>query len=471
MLSKNQELTGKITAVTGEGAGVCKDGGETVFIPFAIDGETVEYKILKAGKDYSFGKLQKILTPSEDRVEPLCKYYYKCGGCQLQHINYQRQLKIKKEKVETAFKKIANLSVSVEDTEKSPKEYGYRNKLQLPVAEVNGKTEMGFYAENSHRVIEIDDCPITPWSGKVIKAFKDYFELCNIKGYNEEKNSGDIRHVVVREIDGNFIFCVVTSGRKLKGKEKLIEILKKDFENFSLFQNINEKKNNVILGDEFINIFGKERYTSSFENITYSYGVSNFLQVNKAVSEEVYKKVVSLCGGEKNEIVIDAFSGAGIMTAMLTGNAQKVYGIEIIKEAVSCAEELAKSNNLTDKMESICGKCEEVLPPLCEKLVSEGKKITVVLDPPRKGVEKEVIEAVKKANVEKIVYVSCNPSTLARDVGLLTGSLICSGNEIKRAENFSPEYSVSLVKPYDMFPQTKHVETIVCLTKKTNETI
>lgn len=465
MISKNDELVGVVTAMGAGGEGIIKENGIVIFVPFSFLGEKIKYRVLKVKKNYAFAKIIEVLTPAEERVNPKCPLFKRCGGCQLQHVKYSVQLKMKSQTVQDCFHKIAGIDVSVPITARSTKEYGYRNKLQLPVADVNGETVIGFFAEKTHRVINTPDCPITEWAKDIIDIFNEYVKVCNVKGYNEEQGTGELRHIVVRGQDNNFIVTAVTNSHILRDAGYLIALLKKKFDNVTLFHNINDKKTNVIFGDEFKLIYGEPRYFSEMQKIRYEYGVTNFLQVNRDVSEKIYRKAVELASPDGESTVIDAYSGAGLMTAMLASSAEKAIGIEIIPEAIECANKLAKINGLENKMENICGKCEEVLPELISNLKSDGKKITIVLDPPRKGCEYEVVEAVKNSNAEKIIYISCNPATLARDVGLIVGTLEKKDGEIVKAENPTNLYEITFIKPYDMFPQTKHVETLVCLVK------
>lgn len=465
MLNKNDVLTGTVTAVANEGEGIIKVDDVTVFVPFAMLGETLTYKILKVKKNIAYGKVVEILTPSKDRVIPPCPYFYKCGGCAYQHIDYQTGLEIKQNLVKNCLSKIGGIDAEVDKTYPSPEIFGYRNKLQIPVSNVNGKTVIGFYAENSHRVVEAKECIMSGWSGKLISAFTAYVEKFNISGYDEETGFGVLRHIVCREVDNQFMITAVVTTENPKGVEYLIEKLKENFEVFTLYLNVNKKKTNVILGDKFILRYGSPRYLSTALGVKYEFGASNFLQVNRKVSETIYERAVALASPESDSIVIDAYSGAGLMTACLAKKAKKAIGVEIIKEAVECADSLKKLNGLDDKMENICGACEEILPPLIKQLRANGEKITVVLDPPRKGCDKKVLDVIKDADIDRVVYISCNPSTLARDLGLLTGALIETADGLKKTGNLV-NYEVEKVEPYDMFPHTKHVETLVVLQRK-----
>lgn len=462
---KNEERTGIVISVGMNGEGIVKDEDTVVFVPFALPGEKIIYKILKVTKKCAYGKLLEVLTPAEERVRAKCPVFTKCGGCQLQHVKHTNQLSIKEKNVSNCFKKIAGLDVEVKPAIKGDNEYFYRNKLQLPVAETENGAVIGFYAENSHRVIPISDCAINGvWAKDVIRAFKCYLSTYAIAGYNEGNHSGVVREITVKEIGGNLIITVVTLGESLPFKNELIDILKRELRNeFSLYQNVNSAKTNVIYGNDFRLLHGKGEYSSETFGVKYKIGVRSFMQVNPSVCFKLYHTVVNSLDLDENTTVIDAYSGAGLMTALLASKAKKAVGIEIIKEAVSIANDLAKDNLLQDKIVNYCGKCEELLPNIVKQ---EKGKVAIVLDPPRKGVDIKVINAVIESGADKVAYVSCMPSTLARDVGLLMGSLEERDGEIVRVENPNYRYEIDFIRPFDMFPQTKHIETLVVLSKK-----
>jgi len=467
-MEKNDELVGVVSGLGSNGEGIIKQNGTVVFVPFTLIGEKIRYKVLKVTSKCAYGKVLEVLTPAEIRVRAKCPVFGKCGGCQLQHVKYVNQLKLKEDAIANTFKKVANLAVSVKPAIKGDDQFRYRNKLQLPVVLSSKGTEIGFYAENSHRVVPIDDCLINaPWTENVISAFKKYIEEFNIQGYDEKSGKGEIREITAKEVKGNLIITVVSLTKALRGKERLIDILKEDLKfNFSLYLNVNEKDTNVIFGEEFFLLYGAPQYTGDMLGIKYKIGVQSFMQVNNSVCSKLYSSVRELVDADENTVVIDAYSGAGLMTALLAKNAKKAIGIEIIPEAVSCANDLALKNGLSNKISNYLGKCEDILPDIIEKEREKNSKICLVLDPPRKGCDIKVINAIINSGIEKIVYVSCKPSTLARDVGLLIGTLEEVGNEIKKANNPLSRYEVSYVRPFDMFAQTKHVETLVMLTKK-----
>ncbi len=469
-MKKNEERVGIVSAMGSGGEGVIKQDGSVVFVPYSLVGEKIKYKVLKVASKCVFGKVMEIYSPAEIRERAICPVFGKCGGCQLQHIRYANQLKIKEENIASCFKKIAGLEVEVKSTVKGDNNVRYRNKLQLAVAHSSEGAKIGFYAENSHRIIPIDDCVINAeWTKDVIAAFKKYIEEFNILGYDEQQNSGELREITVKDVKGNLIITAVSVKDNLRGVERLIEILKKQVKyTFSLYINVNSQATNVIYGDKFKLVYGAGSYTGDMLGVKYNIGVQSFMQVNNSVCSKLYSAVRSAVNADEFTTVIDAYSGAGLLTALLAKNAEKAIGIEIVPEAVECADQLAKVNKLSEKITNYLGKCEDILPQVIEREKQLGNKTCLVLDPPRKGCDLKVINSIINSDIDRIVYVSCKPSTLARDIGLLVGSLEVVDGEIKKAENYTARYEIELVRPFDMFAQTKHVETLVCLSRKTN---
>ncbi len=462
---KNEEKIGIVQALGMNGEGILKDENQTIFVPLSLPTEKIKYKVVKCNSKVNYGKLLEVFTPAENRTRPKCKVFGKCGGCQVQHLKYANQLKFKENKIETCFKKVAGLNVEVKSAVTGDSELNYRNKLQLPVGQDENGLKIGFYAENSHRIVEIEECPINAlWTKDIILSLKEFMGEYNLKGYNELNRSGDIREITAKEISGNLIITLVSLKNNLPKVEKFVDVLKKRLkQDFTLYLNINPLDTNVIYGEEFRLIYGKPEYTSEMLGIRYKTGVRSFSQVNTSVCEKLYSAVKQLAVLDDNTVVIDAYSGAGLMTAILAKNAKKAIGIEIIKEAVDIANDLKKDNGLDDKIVNYLGKCEDILPTIVKKLKDEGENVVVVLDPPRKGCDYKVINALIKSEVDKIIYVSCNPSTLARDVGLLVGTLEMKDNQIVKSETQTPKYNVSYVRPFDMFAQTKHIESLTCL--------
>lgn len=465
---KNEEKTGLVVALGMNGEGIIKDGKETVFVPFCAIGEKVRYKVLKCSSKGNFGKLLEVLTPADDRVRPACPVFTKCGGCQLQHLKYSSQLKFKEDKVTTCFRKIASIDTEVKPCVRGDGELHYRNKLQLPVGETDNGTVIGFYAENSHRIIPIDDCIINPlWTNSIIFSLKTYMKDKNLKGYNENTLSGDIREITVKQINSNLIITLVCLNKNLPDLDYFISLLENNLKlRFSLYINVNNTHTNVIYGEEFRLISGKKHYMSEMLGVKYKVGVRSFSQVNDFVCSKLYSAVKQAAELDEQTTVIDAYSGAGLLTAILCKNANKAIGVEIVPEAVEIANELVLNNNLSGKMSNILGKCEDVLPELIKKETENNRKVVLVLDPPRKGCDEKVIKAIQNSNINKIIYISCNPATLARDVGVLIGTLEQTDKGIKKVVEPDLKYNVEYIKPFDMFPQTKHIEVLCVLTRK-----
>ncbi len=465
-MKKNDIVTAHIVGYGSNAEGIAKVDNVVCFVPFALVGEKVTFKVLKVNKNIAFCKLLEVLTPSEDRVRPLCKFFEKCGGCQLQHARIKAQHKIKSNTIKDCFRKIANLDVEVSNAVKSENEYNYRNKIQLPIRNIGGVNKIGFFYENSHRIVEIDECVIQkPFANGIIKAINEFIKQTNISCYSDETNQGLLKHVVAREVSGRVIIVIVINGKELNYQSSLIAIFSKYFNEFTLIVNENTKSNNVILGDKFTVVYGNGYFDDEFLGIKYPVYPQSFMQVNNFVKEKLYSGVIKGLSLDENSTVIDAYSGAGVMTAMLAKHAKKAIGIEIVKEAVASADELRKINKLCDKMVNFCAPCEEILPDVITAEKMQNSNISVVLDPPRKGVDVVVLDAILKAMPDKIAYVACSPQSLARDVGILVGSLKWVDGQLKKVENYSPNYKIELVTPYDMFPQTKHIETLVILTK------
>ena len=288
--------------------------------------------------------------------------------------------------------------------------------------------------------------------------------------YNDATGLGLIRHVVVRDVDGRLMITIVINGKTLPHANELIDALSAGFKQFSLFLNINERNDNVILTDEYVCIYGKKTTVSSDLGIKFEIGPGSFMQVNDGVRRKLYQDALKAAQITPDTTVIDAYSGAGMLTAIFATKAKKAVGIEIVKEAVDCANDLKTRNGLDNKMENVNAPCETALPEVLRKVRSEGGDCVLVLDPPRQGVDEALIETIKESKPDRILYISCSPQTLARDVGLLTGTLVRDGEKLSKSDG-NGVYVLTSVQPYDMFPQTKHIETLVCLSKKSEKHI
>jgi 23S rRNA (uracil1939-C5)-methyltransferase len=461
-MEKNECCTVVASALGTNGEGIVKLGDVTVFVPYLLPGEKARVKILKRKGSVAYGKIEEILTPAEERLRPQCGVFYRCGGCQLQHMRYRGQLKFKSNLVRDALKKIGNLDFPVGACERSEKEYGYRNKLQLPIARQNGENVVGFFAERSHRVVPTDECPIHPeWSQKLIAAVGNFMEKCGLDGYDEQTGEGQLRHIVVRELRGKFIVTLVVTVPEIKGIDYFLFLLDAIFPEYSFYLNFNDRKTNVIFGEKFTLLKGKGVYECTDGGITYEAGAQTFVQVNASVRGKLYERVVSLVNA--GETVIDCYAGGGLLTAMLAKKCGRAYGIEIVPEASACSERVREKNGLQEKMFNLCGKVEEELAGVLQK----EPDAVLVLDPPRAGVERSVLREILKQGVRKVIMVSCDPATLARDVGILTGGLKeTETGGLEKSDSADGAYSLALVEPFDMFPQTRHVETLVSLYRK-----
>lgn len=437
-------------------------------MPFCLPGEDVSFKALKVRDKVCYGKLTEVRTISPDRVAPVCPVYEKCGGCQLQHASYSAQLSFKRQNVENCLKKIGGIDAEVSPAVFGKKEYRYRNKLALPVGkDAYGANAIGFYAPRSHRIIKISDCALqSEWASAYISAVYEFMRVSGADGYDEESGKGVIRHIVGREIKGKYILTVVATS--YVDPSPLVKLLEKDFKRFTLLLNINNSKTNVIFGKEWHLCCGEGYFEGEDSGIKYRAGAKTFLQVNDEVRSSLYKAVVKAVCDEK-AVAVDLYSGGGMLTAMLAKGCKAAYGIEIVAEAVECADRLKEMNGLEDKMFNICGAVEDKIGEVFA--ATEGLERVIVCDPPRKGMERSVVKAVLESGADKVVLVSCNPATLARDLGLLCGSLKEEDGQIFKnpsyiAGEMRGYYDIISVTPFDMFPQTKHVETLVVLQRK-----
>lgn len=441
MIKKNDILDVDIIDMGCNMEGIAKHDGVVLFVPFAIVGERVRVKVINTKQRAYICKVLEVLKPSPYRTQPACPYYGKCGGCQAQHIDYRYALVLKRDIVQNNILNIAKQNIMVDDAVASVDRFNYRNKLALPI---DTKTKrVGMYKEFSHIVLPIDDCVIQEqWAKDYIEVVNKFIEKTNISIYDENSGKGLLRHIVGRHFDNKYLFTIVVNGDFLPESGVLVELLKERFESFGLNININTQKSNLIMTDKFKHIYGLENIDICENQIKYSINNASFFQVNNYIKNKIYDKVFENIG---SGIVVDAYSGAGLLTAMCSKKCKFAYGIEIVPEATKSADQLARANNIAN-MKNLCGDSAVLLPQLLSSL---NEDVTLILDPPRKGCDIRVVEAIAKSRPNKIVYISCNSSTLARDIYNLT--------------QLSPDYKLVSVTPYDMFPQTKHVETLAVL--------
>lgn len=459
-MEKNDSLIVTCEALGTQGEGIARAQGVTFFVPRLLPGERAQVKVLKVRKNVAYAKIEQLLTPAEERVRPRCAVFGRCGGCQLQHLKYSAQLKFKTDLVRDALRKIAGLDVPVKHCERSEKEYEYRNKLQLPVGSREGETVVGFFAERTHRIVPTDSCALHPdWAEKLIDALKSFMEKCGLDGYDETTREGQIRHIVVRELRGKFIITLVTTERELKGIDYFLFRLDQIFPEYSLYLNFNDSYSNVIFGEEFTLVRGKGLYECAEGGIVYEAGPRTFVQVNENVRNKLYERALSHVDAQS--VILDCYAGGGLLTAKFAKKCVRAYGIEIVPEASACAQSLKVRNGLEDKMINLCGRVEELLADVLRR----EENATVVLDPPRAGVDRSVLKLLLEHRVPEIVMISCDPATLARDVGILTGALEEKDGALVKSDA-DGAYEIRSVEPFDMFPQTRHVETLVVLSKK-----
>ena len=472
MIKKNDILTGKVQSFGSDGEGVVQAEGCVFFVPYALPGEEIEFKALKIKGNTGYGKLLRVISPAKGRVQPKCPAFYTCGGCALQHADYETQLFFKREKVKNALRKIGGVEAEVSPVTACGSEYGYRNKLQLPVGtDADGNTALGFYAERSHRIVPIEKCLIHPeWAEKLMRVFREYIATSGAKGYDERTKKGLLRHLVAREIDGKLLITVVATARKLPCEDRLTARLCEMFPGCGVYVNVNAGETNVIFGDKFYLLRGAARIEGRTGGIAYEAGAETFVQVNPEIREKLYARAMEACFADGADVAIDAYSGGGLMTAMAAKRCKRVYGVELNEEASACADALKEKNNLAN-MTNICGDAAKIVPEIMAR--ERGNNVALILDPPRAGVERSVLYAILKSGVGRFVMISCNPATLARDLSILTrtlreknGALVKVAPDSANADGDDGYFKIESVEPFDMFPQTKHVETLVVLSKK-----
>ncbi len=450
-IEKNKDYIVTIENYGHEGEGVAKIQGFTVFIAGVLKGEVVKVKIIKVNKNYGVGKLLEVIEASEKRVEPVCGTYKRCGGCNLQHYSYEEQLNFKTERVKNVISRIGKLEdVIIHNTLGMGTPYNYRNKVQLPVGATGEEILVGFYAPRSHDIINMDKCYIQDEVGdQVIALTKQWMKKFKISPYDEKSHSGIVRHIMVRKgfKTGEIMVVLVTRSEELPHKQEFIDLIKENITRVvSIIQNINKEKTNVILGLKSLTLWGQDHISDYIGEFKFNISPLSFFQVNPVQTEVLYGKALEYAGLTGEEMVFDAYCGTGTISLFLSKKAKKVYGVEIIPEAIENAKENARANGVTNA-EFIVGKSEEEIP----RLIAQGIKAdVVVVDPPRKGCEESLLKALAEIKPRRIVYVSCDPATLARDLGVLDGL----------------GYKTLQIQPVDMFPQTAHVECVALIEKK-----
>ena len=472
-VKKNQDyiVTIEDLSVEGEGIGKISEGelgnenGFPLFIKDTVIGDVAKVRVIKVKKNYGYGRLMEIITPSPNRVKPLCPVARQCGGCTLQCMTYEEQLKFKRRKVENNLRRIGGLKdIEVPMTLGMEKPWRYRNKAQVPFGFDKEGICAGFYAGRTHTIIDSEDCLIAPEINQtIIREIKSFMEEYHVAPYDEERGTGIVRHALIRVgfHTGQILVCLVINADSLPHADKLTERLIKIQGMTSVCLNINKKKTNVILGEKVVNLFGPGYLEDKIGEVTFQISPQSFFQVNPSQTEVLYKKALEFAGLTGQETVWDLYCGIGTISLFLARSAKKVYGVEIIPAAIEDARGNAARNGL-DNTEFFVGKAEEVLPEWYEKRDSKEERHAdvIVVDPPRKGCDSVLLDTITAMHPDRIVYVSCDSATLARDLKYLTEKVCSEGKEGEY------RYQVEKVQPVDMFPWSAHVETVVLLSHK-----
>jgi 23S rRNA (uracil1939-C5)-methyltransferase len=480
-IQKNEEYEMDIVDIGTDGAGIGRIFGYALFVKDTVPGDTVLVKVIKVKKNFGYGRLVKILKPSPDRVEAKCPVAKQCGGCQLQHVSYERQLEYKQNKVKNCLERIGGVQdVCLEPIVGMEEPYHYRNKAQFPVGRTkDGKLAIGFYAGRTHSIINTESCMIqAEINEKIMNLVRAFLERYHISVYEEETHTGLVRHILTRAgfATGELMVCLVVNGEKLPHEEEFVEMLTgadfgsvgkreengsfeyekerhaKEKNSFwkmtSISLNINKEKTNVILGQTCRFLWGREYITDKIGENVYRISPLSFYQVNPVQTKKLYDLVLEFAGLTGKETVWDLYCGTGTISLFLARRAKKVYGVEIVPQAIEDAKENAKANGI-ENAEFFCGAAEEVVPAWHEREPEAGADV-IVVDPPRKGCDEKLLNTIVEMEPEKIVYVSCDPATLARDVKILGGM----GYRMERG------------RVCDMFGNSVHCETVILLSKQ-----
>ena len=450
-IQKNDYIDVVFEDLTHEGSGVAKVEGYPIFVPFGLPGEKARIKVTKINKGYAFGRLMELLEESTDRVEPPCPIYRQCGGCQLQHLSYEGQLKAKEKMVREIMARIGKLpDVPVHPVLGMTEPWNYRNKAQVPVGEMEGGLVAGFYAKRSHEIINMDECLIqVTENDDTVRTVKKICEKYRVRAYDERNHKGLLRHIMVRhgQVTGEIMVVLVTRTPELPHAREIIKDIIESVPGIkSIIQNVNALKTNVILGSKTNVLWGAEVIHDYIGDVKFAISPRSFYQVNPTQTKVLYDKTLEYANLSGNETVIDAYCGIGTISLFLAQKAKKVYGVEIVPEAIEDAKKNAELNGITN-VDFAVGSAETVIPAWYEEGITAD---VLVVDPPRKGCDENLLKTIAEMKPKKVVYVSCNPATLARDLMYLE----------------EHGYKTVEVQPVDMFPQTMHVESVAKLVLK-----
>lgn len=442
-LKKNQSYQAEVVDLTYEAMGVVKIENYPIFVEGALPGEVIQFKLVKLNKNYGYGRLEYVHQASPHREEVEEEMYAKTGLMPLQHMSYDLQLQFKRDQVINALQRTAGLTdIEVGPTIGMEDPYAYRNKAQVPVQQVDGDLQIGAFRQRSHDLVPLEDFKIQdPRIDRALVTVRDILRHYDIATYDEETQSGLIRHIIVRRghYSGQIMVILVTNGWTLPHNQDIVQDLRQHIQGLvSVIQNINDRNTNVILGDESRVLFGEDAYRDSLLALDFDISHRSFYQVNTLQTEKLYQVAIDWANLKGDEVVVDAYCGIGTITLALARHAKQVYGIEIVEDAVKNAQSNAQLNAMTNA-EFVCGPAEELLP---QWAASGFYADVLVVDPPRKGLDSAFMDAALQLDPDRIIYISCNPATLARDVKYLMAG----------------GYQPIKVQPVDMFPQTKHIE-------------
>ena len=442
MLKKNQIEEAEITAMSSDGNGIAKIDGMVVFVPYTAVGDKLKIRIVKVQKNYSFGIIEEMLQPSPDRVDDHCPVYKKCGGCAFRHISYEAELRHKAEFVQSNLRRLGGLDPVMLPITPSPLVQGYRNKAQYPIREYDGKIEAGFFAKRSHRVISCASCDLqTAFFEQILEYTKQFLEEYHISAYDEQTGKGKVRHLYIRygEVSGEVMVCLVVNSERLPHAAEYVEgLLKVCPQVVSVVLNSNREQNNVILGQKCITLYGKDTIEDTLCDVRFELSPLSFYQVNRQAAEKLYRLAAEMAQFEGNELLIDLYCGAGTIGLSMASKVRELIGVEIVPDAVENAKENAKRCGV-ENARFICADAKEA----AAQLAAEN------LHPPRKGCDLEVLQAISAMAPKRLVMISCNSASLARDC--------------KELEALG--YHLEKAAPVDLFPRTTHVETVVLLSK------
>ncbi|WP_172373259.1 23S rRNA (uracil(1939)-C(5))-methyltransferase RlmD [Sporosarcina jiandibaonis] len=447
-VNKNDRLNVYVEDLTHDGSGVAKVDGYPLFIPGVLPGEEAEIQVMKTMKRYGFAKLINVTKESPDRVAPPCHVFWECGGCQLQHLSYEAQLRQKQKTVRDVMERIGKIPhVPVHPVKGMDDPWRYRNKSQIPFSERNGEVVSGFYRSRTHHIVDTDVCIIQgEEADEIMSTLKHEMHAMGIEAYDERTHRGMLRHLIVRKAraTGELMVVLVTRSKKFPQKDAAIDLIKRVVPDVtSIMQNVNSEKTNVIFGNKTLLLYGKPFIVDTIGDIKFEISARSFYQVNSEQTEVLYGQALEYAQLTGTESVIDAYCGIGTISLFLAQNAQEVYGVEIVPQAIEDAKRNAELNGI-DNAHFEAGPAEEVIP----KWYAEGKRFDVlVVDPPRKGCDEKLLDTILEYKPKRIVYVSCDPATLARDLRILEDG----------------GYLTQEVQPVDMFPQSSHVECVAWL--------